>query len=308
MKILLLALVALVVHTRPADACTCAGITGPVSPEDTATGVPTNTVLFFNSGIEPVSAVTLTAPAGTPVALMMETHGSLLIAQPMATLAPNTTYTVSTTVPSQVLTTTFTTGAGPDTTAPAFPGVMAIAPEFMQFTSVTGPTGQGCSACDVHYAADDRVSRIHFTFPDPPANTVMLGVEIYIPGDSNLLEQFGLTPAAFADRLLDFRGCGPLAPELREGVTYCARVTAYDAAGNAAGTAAEACATPTACAAQLDATCEPVDACLPTDDNTGSGSDQTTTHTGGCASSSGAGLLLALLAFASLLRRNRPQA
>ena len=305
-SILALALAALVFDARSAEACTCAGYTGPVSPPDAATGVPTNAVLLFDTALEPVTAVTLTAPDATDVTLMMELHGSLLIARPMSTLAPSSVYTVSATVAGTVQTTRFTTGAGADSTAPTFPGVTAIGPELMQFTTATGPGGQGCFACDVHYAADDRLSRIRFTFPDPPADAVVLGVEIHIQGETSALAEFGLAPGAFADRLIGFRGCGPLSPDLQDGVTYCARVTAYDAAGNSAGGAAEACAAPMACAAQLDGMCEPVDACLPVDPNPGSGSDQATgTQTGGCASSSGAGLVLVLLALAPVVRRAR---
>lgn len=308
-SIVVIAVFSVGLHSRPADACTCPAIAGPVSPRDAATGVPTNAVLFFDTHLQSVDAITLTASDTSQVTLMLEPSGGMLIARPATTLAPNATYAVSTTVAGQVLTTTFTTGTGPDTAAPSFPGVTSLGPEFMQFTTATGPTGQGCFACDTHYAADDRLSRIHFTFPDPPPDTVMLGVEISMQGDSSPLAQFGLAPAAFADRLIGSSGCGPSSPELHDGVTYCARVTAYDAAGNAAGSSAEACATPMACAAQLDATCEPLEACLPVDSNPGGGSDQTMApQTGGCSSSPGAALFLVLFAFAPVLRRTRREA
>lgn len=301
-SILVLAIVSLVVHARPAHACSC-GIPGsPMSPANGATQVPRNAVLFFDASLAPVSQIQLAGPNIVVVPVTTEQHGAFVIARPASALAANTTYTVSFTQNSNVMTSTFTTGNSSDTTAPGFPGVMGIRPEYMQFDNGTGTTGQACVACDVH-SQGGRISRIHFDFPDPTGDAVVLGVEIYIPGDSNLLEEFAVTPANFTDRLLGFRGCGPTAPNLNENVTYCARVVAYDAAGNAAGSASEACNTPTACEAQMDMTCEPIDACIaPQGGDAGTG---TGTHTGGCASSSGAGALLALLAFVPALRRRR---
>src|SRR5258706_16461540 len=103
------------------------------------------------------------------------------------------------------------------------------------------------------------------TFPDPPGDAVFLDVQIYPDGAESppLLQEVGMTPGGLGDRLLGFRGCGPTAVALTPGNGYCVRVTAYDAAGNAAGGDHLACAVAAACAPMFDAmSCGPADACV----------------------------------------------
>lgn len=305
-SILVAAVLALLARSRPADACSCGLNPTPLSPRPAQTAVPTNAVLFFDTLLASPSGVTISGG----VTYTTETHHGYVILRPTSPLAPNTTYTVTGTTAADPWSMTFTTGAGADTTAPTFAGISAIAPEYMQLTPAS--TGQGCANCAVHYSADHEVSRIHFAYPDPSPDTALLGVEIYIPGDSNPLVEYLGTPAQLANRLLDFQGCAPIAPDLNDGVTYCARITAYDAAGNPAGAAAESCAMPTSCAPDFDqATCSPTFTCLPGDN----GSDPVTdppgaSHAGGCSTSPGSAsaALLVLATAASRRRRSTSRA
>ena len=292
----ILALAAVALAPRPADACSCAAPLGPVSPADGETGLPTNAALLIDTSLEAVTSVTLTAPGGAQVALIPETHGGFLIERPAAPLQPNTTYTVTTTR-ATAITSTFTTGAASDSTPPSFPGASSVTLAVMG--AVTNP-GTACANCAVRYAPDGSTSRIHFMFPNPPPDAVLLWVELSIPGDEHPLIDAAFSPSQW-DRTIDFHAaCQVSAPQLTIGNTYCAQVLALDAAGNSAGSA-EACATAYECAPAFDtATCEPSPTCTPVLP----GDTITTNHGGGCASAPGAAPFLIVLALAFLRRRS----
>lgn len=295
----ILALAAVALAPRPARACECAAPTGPVSPADGATGLPTNAALLIDTSIEPVTSVTLTAPGGAQVALIPEPHGGFLIERPAAPLQPNTTYTVTTTR-ATAITSTFTTGSTSDSTPPSFAGASNVSLEVMDPVA-TGSNGTGCVNCAVRYQADGTNTRIHFTFPNPPPDAAMLWVELTIPGDEHPLIDVAFPPSQWNGTIDFHANCQVPAPQLTVGSSYCAQVLAIDAAGNSAGSA-QPCATATECAAAFDtATCEPSPTCTPILP----GDTITTNHSGGgCASAPGAAPFLIVLALAFLRRRS----
>ncbi|MBI5486229.1 MAG: hypothetical protein HY905_02735 [Deltaproteobacteria bacterium] len=148
------ALLVLVLAAAPAPAsasppCECPMLES--LPPEGATGVPTNARIFLVQGGFTADQVTL-APEDQPlatVAVRVEATGGTMDETwiiPEVELEPATRYRL--TLPDPLPARTFTTGAGPDTTPPAFESAV------LEGTSLSG-------ACDDHAAASVTVEGLH---------------------------------------------------------------------------------------------------------------------------------------------------
>jgi MYXO-CTERM domain-containing protein len=141
--IIALATVALAAPASVEASPPCECVLDGVMPRDGATGVPTNVRIFVPAGGFTATQVTL-APEIAPtevVAVRIEPTGGTLNQSwiiPETALAPSTAYLLQLPVPPDTM--RFTTGTGPDTTAP-------------QFTAAVVEGGALSGACDDHLAA-----------------------------------------------------------------------------------------------------------------------------------------------------------
>lgn len=135
--------VALVLPTSVAATPPCECVLDGVMPRGGSTDVPTNVRIFVPAGGFTATQVTL-APEMAPsevVSLRIEATGGTLSQSwiiPETELAPSTVYLLQLPFPPDTV--RFTTGTGPDTTAP-------------QFTSATVAGGELSGDCDDHLAA-----------------------------------------------------------------------------------------------------------------------------------------------------------
>ena len=278
---------------RPAEACSCGVIPHVLSPADGATGVPTNAIVVVDD-VLPADGlfVSLQADgASAPLAVAYELFAApsapgLLVAR-AGELDPMTAYAFSFGIGSEVLTTRFTTGLERDATPPPYAGLSAFTPEQQAYPA---PALSMCQSSCVE-AVDGMVNRLRLQ---------------HLPGDGVIWYRLEVRRADAAAPFYDVPltvdevelirpfECATRAPVLEGDGAYCARLTAYDAAGNAAGGDVEVCHETVTCKAR-DVDCAPVDECVPVDGC-------------GCAlrpgtPAGGSGLLL--LALAVLRRRGR---
>jgi hypothetical protein len=272
--------------------CECGLPIAPISPANAATDVPVNAVVYYDTSLMDVQLAVHVAASDADVPVQIARHGTYLVATPTAPLAAGTTYAVL----AGTQRTTFTTGSASDITPPAFAGITSLAPETMAEPEQND--GSACVNCSVEYM-NGQVSRLRLGYDDPPADAVLLVASVYPAGDPASAHEIALTRFAWADRMLGFTQCGPLSPQLAADTMYCARITAYDAAGNAAGAGAESCDAAVACTPMLDSSCAPADACIPQPPPQGH------TPAAGCTTTSPSGWLLALLALVSRRARRR---
>jgi MYXO-CTERM domain-containing protein len=264
MRALLLAASALVVDSRTANACSCASPILTISPQNGSTSVATNAAIIVEGrGADLLIEVQDTATAQS-VPLTRETHATYAIATPTGPLNAGTTYSVVVTSMAQqrmVASSTFTTGSTVDMVPPTFAGILSISPETMVYPipDSGGPGVMCLNSCVVY--RDAHVSRIRLEYDDPPPDTALLTLALYGGSDHALIDEMAITH--LFGRTLGFGDCGLDSPELADGSDYCAQVVAYDAAGNATGSAIEACANAIACAPEVGADCGPSDACDP---------------------------------------------
>jgi MYXO-CTERM domain-containing protein len=162
---------ALGLATAPAHAsppCACPMLEDTL-PFEGATAVPTNARIFVAGGGFTATQVTL-APELDPtatVAVRLEATGGTMQETwiiPEAALAPSTRYRLV--LPEPLPPRTFTTGAGPDTTAPTF-----------ETATVSGASLDG--ACDDHAAAS--VTTAGLTDDVVPADRLLLRVAVDDP-------------------------------------------------------------------------------------------------------------------------------
>ncbi len=302
-RIALAVAVALVVDARAADACSCAFPEPRISPANGAVDVPIDAKLIVRFAIADSIIVSLRDASGAGVALTTDIRrpyglydGVTVFATPAAPLAANTTYTVTAHRTDAMETiTSFRTGSATDQVPPSFGGITAFAPETMEYPIVIN--GGFCIATCIS-ASDGHLSRIGIDAASVPADVVHLALLLRRADDTHV-EEIPLSLAPPFDLTSDV--CLPHA-RLEAGVDYCARVVAYDVAGNRAGFETELCTTSATC--QPTATdsggCTPADACLPIDPPTAADS-------GGCASSRPDGLLaLVMTAMSWICIRRRP--
>lgn len=295
MRLPLLALAALGLvasELHPAEACECALNDHPLAPADGATAVPTNAAIFYPTVPTQVTQIALADPSGAAVAMTVTMHGTFLIAKPNTPLAAGTVYRLTTETTAGTFHMAFTTGDAADTTPPVFAGITAVHPETVGIVPDTSPTG-ACQACGIA-VHDDHVSRMRLEFASPPDDAVVVAATVL--DGATAVAEIGMSPAAWTGRELGFGGCGNAAPALDPGGSYCARVIAYDVAGNVAGGEAMACA--------AAATCKPATVCSIPDDCEPM-SEPTPGEPGGCSTSPAPGLVLALGSLVIARRRRR---
>lgn len=220
------------VAERPAEACSCA-TERRASPADGAADVPTNAEVVFATGDEepvlglrrtdtleevPITVEVLREPADriSRQVLHIVRHAELL--------EPDTRYDLTTRGGTFA---TFTTGDGLDATAPAFAGVTAA--QFRRWRA----DGSWNSSC---WEVDDGTDQVLIDHAPLPGDAVRARIDVTGGGETWTGMRF--LPSAFTadDTLtrLSSDSCWDLgAPVLRSGVAYCARVTVFDAAGNA---------------------------------------------------------------------------
>jgi hypothetical protein len=190
------------------------------------------------------------------------------------------------------ITTTFATGADIDTTPPTFSGLTSMAPETMQYP-IEGSCVSGCLT-----SSSGNVSRIHIDYPAPPIDAVHVAFELY-DGTGTFVDE--TTMPSEPSTLLGFNECGDRAPHLIPESNYCARVVAYDVAGNRSNDT-PLCATAKTCLPKVypytgtGNSCEPVDECLP---------NEPAPNDDGCSVAAGGSIWLLLGLFAISRGRRR---
>lgn len=255
-------LLALVADAKPSVACSCAYEPARIWPVDGATNVPLNTRITVRLLSTQELTITLRDEGGALVPLTLPPppvgfdpiEYTLAFATPMATLSPNTAYTITAQDkyrPDVVA--TFTTGSTEDHTAPAFAGVSSVAPETMTYPLNT------CSSSCVS-AVDGHLSRMRLDFPDLPADVVF--VESRTATEGRPVVRHAL-PTSHSKELGFFSsGCDGGSPVLSPDGTTCVRLIAYDVVGNASGGEKEVCATAAICPPR---SMYPTDSCTPSD-------------------------------------------
>jgi MYXO-CTERM domain-containing protein len=286
---------------RRADACSCGIGRVTLSPVDNQPQVPVNGVVIATFDYAGTASIELRNVATQEVVPITQDNRRgddsgfsplTIIATPMTPLAPNTAYQITAHADTLTTdkTTTFTTGTATDTTPPIFAGLVAMSPETMTWP-IIDPNGIGCAGSCTN-VADGHISRVHFAYADPDPDTVYLAVQIRRADSDTYVERTLFNSAKY----IGAEVCGVRAPVLDPGVDYCARVVAYDVAGNIAGADAEVCTAAKICAPAKQGICEPADACDPLPPPEGESSGCTTTP---------ATPLLALLALFGLRPKRR---
>jgi hypothetical protein len=267
----LIAAVASVGSVRRAHACSC-GIEPPtVSPADHATDVPLNAIVIAQFGYGMTPTVELRdAVTGNVVPVTIEprypgdafANGTTIFARPTSPLLPDTTYEViAGNQLSPPAMTTFTTGETTDTVAPDFAGLVEMTPETMTYP-IPQEDGSFCISSCIG-APGGHISRMRFTYADPPADVVHLALRLRTEAGD-----VGEIPMPVSgDKLLGFSACQVESPLLTPGTSYCGRLVAYDVAGNIAGDTVEICEATRTCAPKPRGSdngdnCRPSDECI----------------------------------------------
>ena len=319
--LLLVAVAALVVPSRPADACTCAPVPPEIAPRDGAVGVPTDAVVFVATRLN-VPTVELRTAAGARVPLTLDVHarktdaGAWVKATPPV-LAPNTRYELVVAWAYGVEHTTFTTAATAVLEPLVFAGMQGLTPEVMPYP-VIRENGSPCF--DPCVDSDDHVSRLRLDFERPPTAALVV-LEVTREADGALVDEIALPrdhdELPGDDYVLGFTTCDLRAPRLEPDTDYCGTITAYDARGRAVGGETRICSSTATCAPALsELACVPADSCEPvvappTDDPVDMPVEEPApviAETGGCASTTAVGGLVAILVPALLPRRRTRRA
>ncbi|MEJ7603559.1 MAG: hypothetical protein WKG01_37075, partial [Kofleriaceae bacterium] len=167
---------ALVVPSRPADACTCAPVPPAIAPRDGEIGVPTDAVVFVATRLN-VPAIELRTAGGERVPLTLDVHarktdGGAWVKATPPTLVPNTRYELVVAWAYGVTRTKFTTGTTSAERKPlAFAGMQGMTPEVMQYP-VIRPDGSAC--LDPCVDSEDHVSRLRLVFERPLAAALVV--------------------------------------------------------------------------------------------------------------------------------------
>lgn len=294
-----LCIAALVMLRAPAaDACGCVYPYATVLPVDGTQDAPVNTAIaIVRTDWTRVPITIEVHDVSTAASLPVDVvdHGTWLRVN--ATYEPNHDYEVVVSGFEVPLRSTFRTGSDVDTTPPVFAGLSSVAFELMKWP-VMQPDGTGCTG-DCFIGADGFLPRVIMEFADPSPDMQLLVYEQVHDGiHEEIVAGF---PWKIRHRLASDGGgeaCSPL-PILKRETTYCARLIAYDMAGNTAGEAVEQCGEPVECRGQLARTgdCLPSHECLPPEPPL-----VVTTESSGCQAGGGRGWALLLL---MLLRRRR---
>jgi uncharacterized protein (TIGR03382 family) len=280
-----------VLHERPAEACSCGPAIPIVIPKNGSTNVPVNASVAVHGFATNVSIEIHDRTTPQSLTTTVQDHGTWL--RVAASYEANHEYEVVVTHGAETFRSTFTTGADMDITPPAFTGLRSVAFETMPWP-VLQPDGYCSGSCD--HVLDGRVSRIKLGFDLPPADTALL---VFSQSHEGVVEEL-VVWGPWTDHVQLTPGVCNQVPLVREGDAYCARVIAYDLAGNASGEDIEICDEALDCEPALKsaATCEPADVCTVVDASSGGGCN-TSGDSGGLAA------LGALLAWLSSRRRCR---
>jgi len=280
---------------RPAEACTCGGAPQVLSPADGATDVPTNVVPVIDdvASYQQTVALTLredgaTTEVGVPFDVFTSALGTsgFVVGRP-GELAPLTTYVLSLGVGGFVTSTRFTTGTARDDAPPSFAGLTGFVPEQQEYPA---PALRECvNSCVLR--VDGRVNRIRLQHG---AGEGVIWYRLQVREAEAAAPFYEAALEVGATDLIRPFVCGTQPPVLDPDRSYCARLTAHDAAGNTAGGEVEVCTATETCTAR-DVDCLPVEECVPA-------------KHGGCAIARGSGagacrLGPAILAVLAVLRR-----
>lgn len=260
MRRTLLLLIVLVAEPRPADACSCAPSVLAVSPTPNATDVPTNAIVIasYDSHVE-VELREVATNAIVPLAVEHfgsgVTTGRWLFGRPTSPLAPTTEYELAVTV-FDTTTTRFTTGTQTDT-LPTTASLAQFRPEVMAYPTADG----GCINTCIEADQRGLVTRMHVDGMAPDA--ALLTLDVLEADGVTVVERLALRERG--PHTVGFSLCNLRAPSLAPDAMYCARLVAFDAAGNAA-TSDVVCSATATCASKADPelactptrTCEPV--------------------------------------------------
>ena len=221
----------------------------------------------------------------------------VLIGVPAAPLAPSSKYLVVVTSEGfgSATRTSFTTGQTFDTTPPSFAGLRAFSPETMTYP-IPNDDGGVCSNSCVE-ASGGVISRIRIEAPAIPSDAAYVALEVS-DLDQVLLEE--LLVSMEQPDLFGFSFCGARSPTLVPGAGYCARMVAYDLAGNRAGDEIVICNEAQACPPRLQSP----EWCMPSND---CGAPAEPVPSGGGCAATRTGALMGPLGLALVLlgRRRR---
>jgi hypothetical protein len=287
---------------RHADACSCALPTVTLSPADAKTAVPLNAIMIARFDYANLPSLELrNAATQELVPLTVGTrrpnnyvYGITLLATPTAPLAPNTAFVLVARDESRSTMSTFTTGDTVDTTPPTFAGLGAISFETMTYP-IADPDGRLCSSSCIS-PGGGHISRIRLDYV-PPSDSVHVVLQVRRADETSYEE----LPLVDGTQYVGYEDCAPRSPRLDPGSDYCARVVAYDIAGNMAGAETEVCTAAVTCAPRGEqgpvGICEPSDECVPM---------SAEPESSGCATTR-APTWLVLIACAMLVPRRRRQ-
>lgn len=237
---------------EPADACSCSPNVYALSPPAGATDVPTNAIVI--ASYDSHADVELREVGGAIVPLAIERFGSgvttgrWLFGRPASPLAPSTEYELAVTV-FDTTTTRFTTGTQPDTT-PSTASLAEFRPEVMAYPTTDG----GCINTCIEADSRGLVTRMHV---DAASDAALVALDVLESDGATVVERLALRDRG--PHTVGFSLCNLRAPSLAPDAMYCARLTAYDVAGNAA-TSDVVCSATVTCASKAD----PELACTPT--------------------------------------------
>jgi uncharacterized protein (TIGR03382 family) len=250
---LLGALAVIATAERRADACSCEPIEDIV-PADGAVDVPLNAVIMVQRwGVARADRIDVveTGTNAVVASATPETTGSVNITTlaPSAPLAANTTYEVvafpASAFPAPL--STFTTGSETDTTAPVFAGLESVVAESMDVRECT------LNSC-VSATSFGWFPRLRLGFT-APSDIAYYALETRNQQNQDVTRQLVFASSgAFTDPSnVTGIGCELVKPPtMHPGDSFCARLIAYDQAGNTAGAEVELCAPVAECAASCD--------------------------------------------------------
>jgi MYXO-CTERM domain-containing protein len=245
---------------REGRACTCEVLSPIVSPREGASDVPRNAVVIatFQYANQPVLEL-VDVTTGQPVDLGWTVHPSdrigsfTVFARPAQLLAAGATYEILAAPQADYREWRwrFTVGDSIDTTPPSFAGLRGAAFETMRY-------GSGCTSSCIA-ARDGYVSRIRLDYDGAPSDAAYLELELRTLDGQSLARM----PVPGVE-VLGSHICEPRSPVLEPGTWYCARMIAYDVAGQPAGGTELFCGEAVSCAPALKEVgifCEPSDLC-----------------------------------------------
>jgi MYXO-CTERM domain-containing protein len=261
-RVAALAIVLAALAAPRAEACSCAESVFILAPRADQTDVPLNAVVVVESMQGPFAEipVALRAEAGEPVAVTIaledrpSTPGRTLIVRPATVLEARTTYVIEVGTVSPLIS-RFTTGTARDDVPPDVLGLTSFTAE-TQVYPFADETGRQCVSSCVS-SGTGHVDRVRFDYL-PTAELAWVRLELRRASEPEPFDHVTLDPSA---SFLQSFSCEPRAPVFEPEGDVCARLVAFDSAGNAAGGDVELCGETVTC--RPIAECEPGSNCDP---------------------------------------------